>query len=61
MTNLKEVLMQEMPKHEAEEQIKEAKEKLNEMLANGEDPSDLMEEMFGLEPDYLEDILFDII
>lgn len=39
---------------EANELIAEAKTDLAERLAAGEMPFDLMEEHFGLEPDYLD-------
>ena len=42
---------------EADSQIQEVKRILNERLANGEMPFDLCEEEFGLEPDYLEQLI----
>ena len=59
METIKEVLMQRdgMEEKEAEDLIKEAREDLNERLANGEEPFDICEEWFGLEPDYLMDLL----
>ena len=43
---------------EATSQIAEAKENLMARLADGEIPLDIMEEEFGLEPDYLEELIF---
>ena len=43
---------------EADEQIKDARARLMERLGNGELPMDFCEEEFGLEPDYLEELLF---
>lgn len=41
----------------ARAQIAEAREHLLERLANGEMPDDICEEEFGLEPDYIEDLI----
>lgn len=46
-----------MTKQEAEDLIAQAREDLMERLAEGEMPFDICEEWFGLEPDYLEDLL----
>jgi hypothetical protein len=58
--SLLEVLMRrdEMTKEEALAAIAECREAAVEMMENGEDPSDICEEFFGLEPDYLDDLLF---
>jgi hypothetical protein len=60
MENLKKVLMQRdgLTENEADEQIANAKENLLERLGNGEMPFDFCEEEFGLEPDYLVDLIF---
>lgn len=60
MTNLKKVLMERdgLTEEQADEQIKEAKIILNERLGEGESPYDICEELFGLEPDYLEDLTY---
>jgi len=60
MTNLKKVLMERdgLTDAEATSQIAEAKENLMARLADGEIPLDIMEEEFGLEPDYLEELIF---
>lgn len=42
---------------EADEQIAEAKEELRIRLEEGEMPFDICEELFGLEPDYLEELI----
>jgi len=59
MENLKEVLMRRdgLTSEEAEEQISEAREELSRRLEDGEDAYDICEEEFGLEPDFLEDLL----
>ena len=60
MVNLKNTLMERdgITAQEADEQIAEARNRMFEMLANGESPYDICEEEFGLEPDYLDDLLF---
>jgi len=42
---------------EAEERIEEAAKVLSVRLAEGETPYDFCEEFFGLEPDYLPELL----
>lgn len=57
--SLKEVLMRRdnMSEAEADDLIEEAKEDLQERLGNGEIPEDICEEWFGLEPDYIDDLM----
>ena len=57
--SIKEVLMQRdgLTGEEADDAIKEAKEEFNRLLEEGEDPSDICEDYFGLEPDYLDEFL----
>ena len=59
MESLKEVLMMrdEITKEEAEQQISEARAELHSRLEDGEMPFDICEELFGLEPDYLEELM----
>jgi hypothetical protein len=58
---LKDVLMRRdgLSSDEADEQIKDAKELMHEYLADGdlESAQDICNECFGLEPDYLFDLL----
>jgi len=56
---VKEVLMRRdaMSAEDADVLIQEAKDDLNERLALGEMPFDICEEWFGLEPDYIEDLI----
>jgi len=58
--SLKKVLMERdgLTSKEADEQIEEAREELHRRIDEGETPFDFMEDEFGLEPDYLEDLLF---
>ena len=58
--SIKDVLMERdgLSSEEAEDLLEEAREELHERLENGDDPSDLCEEFFGLEPDYLDDLLY---
>ncbi len=42
---------------EAEKQVEFAHKTLHGMIEKGEDPFDLCEDLFGLEPDYLEELL----
>ena len=60
MDSLKKTLMKRdnLTDSDADVQISEAKEELMKRLDEGEMPFDLCEELFGLEPDYLEDLLF---
>lgn len=53
------VLMQRdgMSHKEAEKLIRQAREDLWDRLADGEMPFDICEEWFGLEPDYIEDLI----
>lgn len=59
MRSVKKVLMERdgMRETEAEELIKEAYEDLQERVASGEYAYDICEEYFGLEPDYLDELL----
>ena len=43
-------------KEEADEQVADARAELMDRLADGEMPYDLCGELFGLEPDYLEEL-----
>ena len=47
-----------LTKQEADKEVSRAKEELQSRIANGDMPFDLCEEMFGLEPDYLEELMF---
>lgn len=60
MRSIKQVLIERdgMTETEAEELITEATEDLHERIANGEDAFNICEEYFGLEPDYLDELLF---
>ena len=59
MKSLLDVLMQRDGFTEAEalERIQEAHDELYERLAAGDMPFDICEEYFGLEPDYLEELM----
>lgn len=56
MTSLKQVLMErdELTSKEADEFIAEARRMI---LEDGEDPEEVLYEEFGLEPDYIFDLL----
>lgn len=58
--SLKKVLMERdgLTEEEALEAIAECREDFNARLKEGEMPYDIMEEYFGLEPDYLDELLF---
>ena len=60
MKTIKKVLIErdDMTEIEADKLIKDAKEDLHERLAQGEMPEGICEEWFGLEPDYLDELLF---
>ena len=57
--SIKSVLMKRdrISEGEANKLIEEAKDDMYERLTNGEMPEDICEEWFGLEPDYLEDLI----
>ena len=59
MSSIKEILMERdgMSAEEANNLIQDAKEDLNNRLANGEMPFDICEEWFGLEPDYIDELI----
>lgn len=58
--NIKEVLMRRdgMSAEEAEDLIEEATEDLNARLAEGEMPDEICMEWFGLEPDYIDELIY---
>ena len=60
MKTLKQVLMDrdELTSDEADEAIADAREGLLALIEYGEDPFDFCADVFGLEPDYLNDLLF---
>jgi hypothetical protein len=59
MKTIKEILMERdgMSASEADEIIAEAKEELMERIADGDMPDDICQEFFGLEPDYITDLM----
>ena len=59
MGQIKNILMtrDDMSEKEADDLIQEAKDDMNERLANGEMPDDICSEWFGLEPDYLMELI----
>ena len=58
--SIKSVLMSrdDMTEEEADDLIKEAREALYERLDQGEMPDDICAEFFGLEPDYLMELMY---
>ena len=59
MKTIKEILMERdgMSSVDADNLIKKAKEDFQKRLEDGEMPYDICEEWFGLEPDYLEELV----
>ena len=59
MNSIKSVLMERdgMTEDEAADAIQEAREDMNERLANGEMPDDICQEYIGLEPDYIFELM----
>jgi len=59
MEKIKDILMKRdrMTEEEAEDLIDEAKTDLAERLEAGEIPYDICEDWFGLEPDYIEELM----
>lgn len=58
--NLIETLMRRdgLSRIEAEQEVEECRQDLMDRLEKGDMPFDIMEEWFGLEPDYLDDIMY---
>jgi hypothetical protein len=46
-----------LSKQEAEQMVREARKDLQMRLGNGEMPFDICEEHFGLEPDYIDQLM----
>lgn len=59
MESIKEILMSRdgMTEEEANDLIEQAKEDMNRRLDEGEMPDDICEEWFGLEPDYIMELM----
>jgi hypothetical protein len=59
MENIKQILIRRdgMTPEEAEAEIEAAQEDLHARLAEGELPFNICEEWFGLEPDYLDELI----
>lgn len=59
MKSIKKILMERdnMSEIEADELIREAQEALECRLAEGEMPDDICMEFFGLEPDYITELI----
>lgn len=59
MSQIVQILMRRdgMSQQEAEDLLQEAKQDLHERLAQGEQPYDICEEWFGLEPDYIMELI----
>ena len=59
LTTIKQVLMarDNMSSEQADSLIKDARNDLNQRLTEGEIPEDICAEWFGLEPDYLMELL----
>ena len=60
METIKEVLMKRdgITENEADDLIADAVAELNYRLANNEDAFDICQEYFGIEPDYLIELLY---
>ena len=56
---IKEVLMKRdgISEDEAEDLIQDCREDLNQRLEDGEIPMDICSEWFGLEPDYIDELI----
>jgi hypothetical protein len=59
MTELKKALMErdDLTSEQADKAIQEARASFYEALDNGDMPFDFMQDEFGLEPDYLTDLI----
>ena len=58
--SLKAVLMDRdgLTAAEADQEIREAREEFMQLITDGEMPFDYCEDRWGLEPDYLDDLMF---
>jgi len=58
--SIKEILMRRdsLTAQEADKLIEDAKDDMYERLTNGEMPEDICADWFGLEPDYLEELIY---
>jgi hypothetical protein len=59
MQSIREILMERdsMTEEEADELIEEARNDFHSRLINGEMPDDICSEYFGLEPDYIDELI----
>ena len=57
--SLKQIIMRDegLTSEEADKRIQQARTEIMQRIEGGELPFDFMEEQFGLEPDYLDDLL----
>ena len=60
MESIKSILMRRdgMSEEDAENLINECREELHRRLRNDEVPYEICEEYFGLEPDYLDELIY---
>jgi hypothetical protein len=60
MYQIKPVIMKRdgLTERQADDLINEAREAFHERLDEGDMPFDICEEFFGLEPDYLDDLMY---
>ena len=58
--SIKTVLMNRdgLTESEAELEVKNAREEIMDLITEGESPMDFCEDRWGLEPDYLEELIF---
>ena len=59
MQSIREILMERdgVTENEADELIEEARQDFHYRLMNGEMPDDICSEYFGLEPDYIDELI----
>ena len=50
-----------MTEEEARQEVEDAREELQELIEAGECPYDFCQDRFGLEPDYLDELLFEAV
>jgi len=63
ITKVKAILMERdgLTESQAEQKITDCLEEMESRLAEGEMPFDIVQEHFGLEPDYLDELLEELV
>lgn len=52
------MIVEDMTVEEATLEVAKCRQEARDMIDNGEDPSDILEDWFGIEPDWLDELIF---